>query len=279
MVLVDGTRRFRFRLRPLLVPPSEDGMFNRGSPIRTLYGDAVCYLGAGTALLLQLAHPAIARGVHEHSDYERRPVDRLIGTLFAVNTVVFGSRSAANMVGSTITGVHQHVTGEGYRALDPELLCWVNATLLGCAVSLFERTIRPFTVEERDQLAAESAQVGVVFGCPISRQPGTWDEFATYWDATLAGLRVNDAARAVARSLLAGKGLPLHGLWRPSLALSRAVTAATLPPGIRADYGLAWRRRDQAAAYTTLTLARTILPRLPEHWRRFGPELLRSNEA
>src|SRR4051794_33981318 len=78
---------------------SEPGLFADGAVIRRVYSDAVCNLGAGSALLLQLAHPAIAQGVHEHSAYETRPLDRLFGTIRAMNSVVFGSHEEAAAVG------------------------------------------------------------------------------------------------------------------------------------------------------------------------------------
>src|SRR4051812_32108609 len=131
MVFEDGTRRLRFRMRPLRVPVSGDGIFTNDSVIRRVYGDSVCGLGAGSALLLQLAHPAIAQGVHDHSNYEDRPLDRLFGTLYATNAVVFGSRADAEHIGTAIGRVHSKVAGAGYSAADPALLCWVNATLLG----------------------------------------------------------------------------------------------------------------------------------------------------
>src|SRR4051812_50221633 len=127
----DGERTMRFRVRPLRVPPSDDGLFPSGSVIRRVYSDSVVLLGAGTALLLQLAHPSIAQGVHDHSNYEDRPLDRLFGTLYATNAVVFGSRADAEHIGTAIGRVHSKVAGAGYSAADPALLCWVNATLLG----------------------------------------------------------------------------------------------------------------------------------------------------
>src|SRR5581483_1739258 len=118
MTFVGGTRRFRFHVRPLLAPPSNDGLFPESSVIRRVYSDSVCMLGAGTALLLQLTHPSIAAGVHDHSDFENHPLDRLFGTLYATSTVVFGSRSQADEIGRALHGVHERVTGPGYRALD-----------------------------------------------------------------------------------------------------------------------------------------------------------------
>src|SRR4051794_36790744 len=164
---------------------SNDGLFAGDAVIRRVYSDVVCNLGAGSALLLQLAHPGIAQGVHDHSDYDTRPLDRLFGTIRAMNSVVFGSRGEAEAVGDAIFRVHTHVNGPGYDALDPELLCWVNATLLGTAVRLYQRMVRPLSPAELDAFAADSRIVGSVFRCPIDSQPSTWNEFDAYWSDTV----------------------------------------------------------------------------------------------
>jgi uncharacterized protein (DUF2236 family) len=276
MVFEDGTRKMRFRARPLRVPVSNDGLFAEGTVIRRVYADSVCSIGAGTALLLQLAHPSIAQGVHDHSDYEDRPLDRLFGTLYATSAVVFGSRADAEQIGRAIGRVHTNVNGPGYSALDPELLCWVNATLLGTAAQLYQRIIRPLSTDDLDEFVADSRRVGEVFGCPLDAQPSTWAEFEQYWDDTVSSLTVGDTARRVAGSLLSGRGLPLRPAWLPSLAMARALTAATLPPRLREDYGLPWRRVDRALASFGLGAAGAVLPRLPDRWRQLGPELFRA---
>jgi uncharacterized protein (DUF2236 family) len=276
MVFEDGARKMRFRARPLRVPVSDDGLFRDGSVIRRVYADSVCSIGAGTALLLQLAHPSIAQGVHDHSNYEDRPLDRLFGTLYATSAVVFGSRSDAQEIGKAIGRVHTRVNGPGYSALDPGLLCWVNATLLGTAVQLYQGIIRPLSTAELDEFVADSRIVGEVFGCPLDAQPATWSAFEQYWDDTVSSLVVADTARRVAGSLLSGQGLPLRPAWLPTLVLARALTAAMLPPRLRDEYQLPWRRFDRAAATAALGTARAVLPRLPERWRQMGPELFRS---
>ena len=46
------------------------------------YGaEGILLAGAGRAILLQLANPAIGSGVAEHSTFTQRPVNRLKGTL------------------------------------------------------------------------------------------------------------------------------------------------------------------------------------------------------
>lgn len=271
-----GRRRFAFRLDPLLVPPSADGLFPPGSVIRTVYADASVMLGAGRALLLQLAHPAIAAGVHDHSDYEGRPLNRLFGTLLAVNTVVFGSREEAAGIGRAIGRVHEKVVGPGYSASDPVLVAWVNATLMHTAVMLYQRTIRHLAPDELDEMARDSRVVGEVFGCPVDAQPADWPAFRSYWESSVAALEVTPTARRVASSLLAGKGLPARPAWSPPLSVARAVTAATLPERIREDYRLAWRGRDRALAAAALGGSRVVLPRMPVRLRQVATEVFRT---
>jgi uncharacterized protein (DUF2236 family) len=270
----DGTRRFRFR--PQLIQPSADGIFACDSVIRRVFGDAACLLGAGTALLLQLAHPSVARAVYEHSDYASRPLDRLFGTLYATSAVVFGSRADARRIADEIRDVHARVIGSGYRASDPELVCWVNATLLGTAVQMYERIVAPLPPAHLDELAHDARRVGEVFGCPLAAQPGAWSDFSSYWETTVASLTVTEPARRVAWSLLERVGLPARPAWIPPVAISRAVTAATLPPRIRDEYRLPWDRREQMTAKLVLGAAATVMPRLPARLRRLTPELLGS---
>jgi uncharacterized protein (DUF2236 family) len=53
-------------------------------------------LGCGpAALLLQIAHPMVARGVAEHSNFESDPFRRLHGTINTTMALVFGDGEAA----------------------------------------------------------------------------------------------------------------------------------------------------------------------------------------
>ena len=58
-------------------------------------GDARTMFGAGAALLLQVAHPTVAAGVREHSDFKSDPWGRLWRTLDYVHMLVYGGPDAA----------------------------------------------------------------------------------------------------------------------------------------------------------------------------------------
>ena len=118
-------------------------MFPPGAVIRRVNEEPAILFGAGRALLLQLAHPHVAAGVDQHSDFQHNPFKRLRGTLEAVYAMVYGPRELAEGVGRRIRWVHDHVTGPGYRANDPENLLWVHATLLDSALSSLPADRRP----------------------------------------------------------------------------------------------------------------------------------------
>ena len=60
-------------LRALMV----GAMFPPDSVIRRVSAEPALLFGAGRALLLQLAHPAVAQGVSDHSEFKRNPFARL----------------------------------------------------------------------------------------------------------------------------------------------------------------------------------------------------------
>ena len=53
------------------------GLYSDNSITRRVNRENVLFLGGGRALLMQLAHPQVAAGVDEHSDFRARPIHRL----------------------------------------------------------------------------------------------------------------------------------------------------------------------------------------------------------
>ncbi|MDP9250911.1 MAG: DUF2236 domain-containing protein, partial [Chloroflexota bacterium] len=71
------------------------GLFGPGSVSWRIDREALVLAGGSCALLMQLAHPAVAAGVAQHSDFQDRPFERLRRTLNASYAVVFGSTPRA----------------------------------------------------------------------------------------------------------------------------------------------------------------------------------------
>src|ERR687887_136609 len=111
-------------------------------------GDARVMYAAGYALVLQVAHPTVAAGVREHSNYATDPWGRLLRTLDYTTTMAYGGPDAARAMGRRIREMHKHIngrkpTGERYFALEPEAFAWVHATLVASIVIGSERFARP----------------------------------------------------------------------------------------------------------------------------------------
>ena len=180
----------------------------RAHPVLGFYGpDSMMWrinreavlLGSGpAALLLQIAHPSVARGVAEHSDFESDPWKRLHGTINTTLAMVFGDGPAAERAVRKLNRVHGGIRGEGYRAMDPELLLWVQSTLIVTSVEAYGRWVRPLAATEKEQFWQEARRVGVRLGIGLDMSPVDWSALRAYWSWMLSPdgpIKVSDVAR------------------------------------------------------------------------------------
>jgi uncharacterized protein (DUF2236 family) len=232
---------------------SRDGYFMPESVIRRVGNTPlVPLLGGGAAVLAQVAHPLVAVGVTEHSDYRRDLWRRLRRTLTALYVIVYGSKAEAERAGQVVRAVHARVhgrtseplgefpAGTPYSASDPELMLWVHATLVETSLALYGRFVRGLSGDEADAYYREMAVVAELFGTPRSVVPGTYAEFRTYVRERLASpeICVTRPAREVADVILRAKSVPAPlRVLGPAHRLS---TAALLPTRLRQEYGLGW---------------------------------------
>lgn len=248
-----------------------------------LHREMVLLAGWGRAILLQLAHPLVARGVADHSGFRTEGwgrLHRLDRTLRAMLTLTFGTPEEAEGVARIINGIHDRVHGtlpiregvfpEGahYSAHDPALLSWVHATLLDSFLLTYELFVGPLTVEERDRYCEESGGVEPLLGIPPGSFPRSTTQLRAYVDTKLASgeVVVTDTARKLASEILHP---PASLAARPLLALARLPSVGLLPPAIRTGYGLAWSRHHDQALRAVAAISRQALPLLPSvvrHW-------------
>jgi uncharacterized protein (DUF2236 family) len=250
---------------------------------RTIHRETVLLLGWGRAILMQFAHPLIARGVAEHSAFRAEAFGgwrRLHRTLGAMLALTFGERDDARQAADRINAIHDRVhgrlaRGEGafpagttYSACDPALLAWVHATLVDSFLLAYESYVRPLSPAERDAYCAESAGIESLLRIPAGSLPRTAAALGAYVSAKLASdeIRVTDTARGLARGVL----YPTMSapVW-PALAVMRLATTGLLPPSLREQYGFGWNARRDRALRVFAALIRGALPVVPSalrHW-------------
>ena len=257
-------------------------MFGPGSMTWRVNGEAVLLLGGGRALILQVAHPKVAAGVAEFSNYREDPWGRLYRTLDLTTKIVFGSTEAAEEAAARIRHVHGRVhgttcepggrypAGTPYDARDPELLMWVHATLVHTALDVYTRYVDELSIDQQRAYYEEQKLLGEQFGVPRDRQPATLDDFNDYFRDMLESDRiaVTDALRDVVDATLR-PGLPF--VLRPVVEAVNIATVGLLPQRLRDELGLPWtptRRRLFGASRTVLSV---LLPVLPRVMRDFPP--------
>ena len=230
-----------------------------GMRIREVSAEGVLLAGGARAILLQLANPAVAAGVAEHSDFAGRPLDRLHGTLTYLYVIVFGSPEEAASIARRVGQAHRPVRGEGYDARDTELQVWVAATIYDTAMQVHELVFGE-GVRRDAQLLADYAVVGGALGVPEGAWPSSPEAFAEYWASQRP--QVGEHARGVARELLHPRSGPV---WmRALMPTVRAFTAGLLSPELREAYGLPF---NEKRFVRMLRVARAVYPRLPRALR------------
>jgi uncharacterized protein (DUF2236 family) len=234
--------------------------------------------GWGRAILLQLAHPAVAAGVHDHSSFRGSllaSVRRMRSTVGAMLSLSFGDTERMIAAAAGINAIHDRVhgrvrggAGEDYSAHDPDLQRWVHATLIESIPLTYELLVGPLTLRERDRYCAEAAIMEPLLGMPAGWLPRDSAQLDTYMREMLAGgrLAVTDTSRSLARAVL----FPPHWYvaW-PAFRAMQRVAIGSLPASIRRAYGFEWRPRDVRAFARWAVLLRTsqrLLPPFAREW-------------
>ena len=245
-------------------------LFGPDSMMWRVNRESVLLIGGRAALLMQLAHPLVAAGVSDHSDYRADPIGRLRGTLDTMLDITFGEREVAAAAMRRVNSVHDRVKGlssDGvpYSARDPQLAKWVFSTLVYSSVAVYEACVEPLTDHEKDVHYEETKVVGRMFGIPSELLPGTRDGLQE-WMRTMVDsgeVSVTPLARDLAAPVL--NPLPLV----PTSLVARAdpVTAALLPRRIREGYGLKLGRSRSALLAVGRRASRRLLPLVPGQLR------------
>ncbi|WP_143195711.1 oxygenase MpaB family protein [Archangium sp. Cb G35] len=224
-----------------------EGVYGPDSMTWMIYREPVILLGGLRAILLQIAHPAVASGVSQNSNFRNDLLGRARRTYTAMYQLKFGGLREATGAAKRIHSLHSRVYGSiadgagPYRANDPSLLRWVHATLIDTAMLIFDTFVRPLSIDEKRRFYQETLRAAAYFGILPEQMPPTLEDFYAWYDGELAGeqLRVGDTA------------LELSGLLFNSPftrgQVDEVLTAGLMPERWREAYRLPWGSRRQLA--------------------------------
>ena len=222
------------------VPPSDEALFARDTPIRMVHADIVAMMVGGIrGLLLQMLHPHALQGVLDHSNFRSDMHGRLRRTARFIAVTTFGHRDDAQAAIDRVNRIHAAVggtlpDGSPYSASDPRVLAWVHVAEATSFLAAYLRHVRPdMPGAEQDEYYRQFAVIALALGAdPV---PTNRAEAEAIFRELRSDLAASPGAREVADLVLSQrpKGAP------PAVqTLLGAEAVALLPPFARSMLGL-----------------------------------------
>ncbi|MBX7501822.1 oxygenase MpaB family protein [Qipengyuania mesophila] len=189
------------------VPPSDEALFERDSPIRMVHADIVAMMVGGIrGLLLQMLHPHALQGVLDHSNFRSDMHGRLRRTARFIAVTTFGHRDDAQQAIARVNRIHAAVggvlpDGTPYSASDPRVLAWVHVAEATSFLAAYLRHVRPeMPGSEQDEYYRQFATIAHALGAdPI---PTDRSEAEAIFHELRRDLSGSPAAREIANLVL-----------------------------------------------------------------------------
>jgi uncharacterized protein (DUF2236 family) len=184
------------------VQPKDDGLLGPDPVAWRVIGHPGALIGGLRSLILQSLHPLAMAGVDQHSDYVKRPLDRLHRTTYYVAATAYGDTETAERAVEHVRLRHRKVrgtdpvTGKPYSAEDPETQLWVHCTEWQSFLAAYRVFADRLTPEEEDRYIAEGAIIGSLLGTPREMVPASTAEMDAFFERVQPELRMSPAARA-----------------------------------------------------------------------------------
>jgi uncharacterized protein (DUF2236 family) len=176
--------------------PGDPGLVGPGSVSWEVNGNLGAVSAAGgAAIVMELLHPGVMAGVHDHSRVREDPLRRARTTMGYVLVTTFGTTKAATRTIDAVKRVHGRINGtqpdgRPYRALDPELIAWVHTCIPWAILEAYSRYVRPLSEAEKDAYLLEQSVIGLRGGA--EEVPTTYASLLSYVDDMRPRLAVNE---------------------------------------------------------------------------------------
>lgn len=238
--------------------PKDDGVFGTGSVTWRIMAAPATGVGIGTAVLMQMLLPGVVRMINQSSTFKSDPGLRGRLTMEYGATTTYGDTEAAERAGEMLRNIHAHKTaidpesGEEYRADRPDLLLWVQETIVWGAIHACRRWGPKLSAADEDRFVNEQRTAARLVGIDPEIAPRTVAELDAYFDKMSSRLAYTPDAKVVVKDLALDA--------KPSSFLKSMLNGEIidlLPPEMYELYGFhrrAWERWLSSAAVRVILL-------------------------
>lgn len=221
-------------------PPGEPAVVGPGSVTWQVFGNPLALaVGGIAAVLLEFGESRVRAGVWDHSSFRTNPRDRIRRTGLGALITAYAAESRFADYAARVNAIHHQVRGttlegQAYRADQPELLRWVQATAAFCFVESYAALVRPLAPEEFDLFYAEAA-VGARY-YRVADAPASRTEMARYLDEMRPALTPSPIVAEFLAIMRRGPVLPWALRWLQPMLVRAAIER--VPPACRKQIGI-----------------------------------------
>lgn len=243
----DATQRTMPRV-DYLNPPGALSLYTADSLAWQVFKNPISlFIGGIAAVLLELAEPRVRSGVWGHSIFPTDPLTRIRRTGAVTHATVYAPTETATRIIRMVNRMHDRVEGHtpdgaAYRANDPVLLNWVQATVSFGFMEAYATFVRPFTNRERDRFYKDSEPVARLFGA--TGAPFSLNEQKQQFEAMRPGLEDHPIVHEFLDIMTKTAALPIF--MRPLQTMMLRAGVSLLPDWAQERLNLRtkWRLRN-----------------------------------
>jgi uncharacterized protein (DUF2236 family) len=224
------------------------------------------------AVLLQIAHAPVGKGVSAHSSFTYRRIERARRSIVYIYAMTFGTPEEKRIITDATHRAHSHVKGKDYDANDVDAQLWVAATMYWSMIESYEMVFGKLDEERADRVYKEFSVMATALRVPPEKWPSDRDAFNVYWDDMIANLEVTDEAKAIAQDLFNQTGLPYGLTWLYATIkgpFTSVLTIEMLPERIRNEFGIPSTLYTRQAFKVITATNALVIPYLPASIREF----------
>jgi len=253
------------------------GFFGPTSMTWKIYREPGIVLGGLRALFLQIAHPAVAEGVHLFSNFHEEYIYRAHRTFTSMATFYYGDTTQALQTARRLFKMHSMIRGKVKRningqylevpfcAKDPELLTWVLATLVDTSIEMYEKLHQPLSQLETEQFFEESKIIATLMGIPKEAYPKDLDDFYEYYYEMIESDQL-----CVTSTTLDLSKIILHPPYA-SHGFFRWIAGGFLPEKFAQAYQVVLTNREHKYLHQIIKVIRFVINKCPKFIRYAPP--------
>lgn len=246
-----------------------EGLFGPDSAMWRYTREVAIPMVGMRAVMLQIAHPAVASAGAQNSRFREEFLPRAWRTFSSMYCIQFGALEEALRSARRVHAMHCRVrgtilpeasearAGAEYRGNDPALLRWVLATMIESGVLAFELLREPLPATEQERFYQDMRLLGLTLGLGDDDMPPTFPEFRRYFDDMLESDELDVGSVALELS---------HFLFTSGWSIGQVDevwAAGLLPERFREAYCLPWNRKRRLGFEAMRAQARRTLRWLP----------------